>query len=133
MMMMILDGGDNEDDDETPPAKPGCQSSLPRFGKQTLCQPEITSQRLFLNLGWTSHLWADTNSSAGTSLDKRALMAGVCVGMNRPVTASMYHQFLNVELMSATHFLINYWSMRPSALTSSFVPIGRLGRKIHDI
>ena len=81
MMMMILDGGDNEDDDETPPAKPGCQSSLPRFGKQTLCQPEITSQRLFLNLGWTSHLWADTNSSAGTSLDKSALMAGVCLSV----------------------------------------------------
>ena len=66
-------------------------------------------------------------SSAGTSLDKRALMAGVCVGMNRPVTASMYHQFLNVVTMSMTHFLINYWSMRPSAGFLCLRPLHPLG------
>ena len=39
-------------------------------------------------------------SSAGTSLDRSALRAGVCVGMKIPVTAPMYHQFLNIVLMT---------------------------------
>ena len=33
-------------------------------------------------------------SSAGTSFDKSALKAGVCVGTKSPVTAPRYHQFL---------------------------------------
>ena len=37
------DDDDDDDDDEVSPAKPECRCSLLRFGKQTLCQPEIAS------------------------------------------------------------------------------------------
>ena len=37
------DDNDDDDDDEVSPAKLGFRCSLLRFGKQTLCQPEIAS------------------------------------------------------------------------------------------
>ena len=46
-------------------------------------------------------------SSAGTSFDKSALKAGVCVGTKSPVTAPRYHQFLenwNCEGMYIIHY-----------------------------
>ena len=79
---------EDDDNEEIPPAKPRFRRSLPRFGKQTLCQPEITSHRLFLNSGWTCGKvfcgQADTNSSEGTSLEERPHGGRLSVCLSQP-------------------------------------------------
>ena len=58
-----------------------------------MCHPVYSLVVLILkNVDQDDHY--EWTSSAGTSFDKSALKAGVCVGTKSPVTAPRYHQFL---------------------------------------
>ena len=73
-----------------------CLANLNWFVLQTDKRVKNVS---LLEVVWTS--------SAGTSFDKSALKAGVCVGTKSPVTAPRYHQFLenwNCEGMYIIHY-----------------------------